>query len=185
MNRYHTGVYSGHYKATIGADFYSKELNLSKDNNSNNKNNDNNDDAIYKNEPADNEDDDKVTLQIWDTAGQERFQSLGNAFYRGADAAILVYDVSSPTSLQHVAHWQRQFMNHTSCSSTTTPPPSEVPMIVFGNKSDLMMTSPEEVMIPSPSSAKYEGTLPHYNVSAKSNLNITEGFEFVVRQALV
>jgi Ras-related protein Rab-7A len=25
-----------------------------------------------------------VTLQIWDTAGQERFQSLGQAFYRGA-----------------------------------------------------------------------------------------------------
>ena len=27
-----------------------------------------------------------ITLQIWDTAGQERFQSLGNAFYRGANA---------------------------------------------------------------------------------------------------
>ena len=31
-----------------------------------------------------------MTLQIWDTAGQERFQSLGVAFYRGADCCVLV-----------------------------------------------------------------------------------------------
>ncbi|KAJ8963544.1 hypothetical protein NQ314_005549 [Rhamnusium bicolor] len=28
-------------------------------------------------------------MQIWDTAGQERFQSLGVAFYRGADCCVL------------------------------------------------------------------------------------------------
>ena len=33
-----------------------------------------------------------IKLQIWDTAGQERFQSLGMAFYRGADACVLVFD---------------------------------------------------------------------------------------------
>jgi GTPase SAR1 family protein len=36
-----------------------------------------------------------VTLQVWDTAGQERFRSLGTAFYRGADACIMVYDVNT------------------------------------------------------------------------------------------
>jgi GTPase SAR1 family protein len=30
-----------------------------------------------------------VTMQIWDTAGQERFQSLGVAFYRGAELLLL------------------------------------------------------------------------------------------------
>ena len=34
-------------------------------------------------------DDRLVTMQIWDTAGQERFQSLGVAFYRGADCCVL------------------------------------------------------------------------------------------------
>lgn len=38
-------------------------------------------------------DDRLVTMQIWDTAGQERFQSLGVAFYRGADCCVLCYDV--------------------------------------------------------------------------------------------
>lgn len=40
-------------------------------------------------------DDRLVTMQLWDTAGQERFQSLGVAFYRGADCCVLVYDVNS------------------------------------------------------------------------------------------
>jgi GTPase SAR1 family protein len=34
--------------------------------------------------------------QIWDTAGQERFQSLGGAFYRGADCCVLTYDITNP-----------------------------------------------------------------------------------------
>jgi Ras-related protein Rab-7A len=32
-----------------------------------------------------------VYEQTWDTAGQERFQSLGVAFYRGADCCVLVF----------------------------------------------------------------------------------------------
>lgn len=37
-----------------------------------------------------------VLQQIWDTAGQEKFQSLGQAFYRGADVCMLVYDITNP-----------------------------------------------------------------------------------------
>ena len=32
--------------------------------------------------------------QIWDTAGQDRFKCLGNAFYRGSDVCVLVYDIT-------------------------------------------------------------------------------------------
>lgn len=63
------------FKPTIGADFSNKEITL--------------DDRI-------------VTLQIWDTAGQERFQSLGSAFYRGADCCVLVYDVTNPMSFENL-----------------------------------------------------------------------------------
>jgi GTPase SAR1 family protein len=38
-------------------------------------------------------------MQIWDTAGQERFQSLGVAFYRGADCCVLCYDVNTAGGL--------------------------------------------------------------------------------------
>lgn len=68
MNRYHSQKFTGQYKATIGADFLSKQVSITDPQTGSIRN---------------------VTLQIWDTAGQERFQSLGVAFYRGADAGEL------------------------------------------------------------------------------------------------
>ncbi|KHJ98656.1 Ras family protein [Oesophagostomum dentatum] len=44
----------------------------------------------------------KVKLQIWDTAGQERFRSVTAAYYRDADALLLVFDVSSRSSFENV-----------------------------------------------------------------------------------
>ena len=49
-------------------------------------------------------------FQIWDTAGQERFQSLGVAFYRGADCCVLVMDVTSPTSFKSLESWKDEFL---------------------------------------------------------------------------
>ncbi|KAJ8910435.1 hypothetical protein NQ315_012577 [Exocentrus adspersus] len=69
MNQYVNRKFSNQYKATIGADFLTKEVTV---------------------------DDRTVTMQIWDTAGQERFQSLGVAFYRGADCCVLVTSRKNP-----------------------------------------------------------------------------------------
>ena len=63
------------FKPTIGADFSNKEIDIDGKN---------------------------VTLQIWDTAGQERYQSLGTAFYRGADCALLVYDITNNWSFDNL-----------------------------------------------------------------------------------
>ena len=48
--------------------------------------------------------------QLWDTAGQERFQSLGVAFYRGADCCVLVYDVNSAKSFETLDSWRDEFL---------------------------------------------------------------------------
>lgn len=48
--------------------------------------------------------------QIWDTAGQERFQSLGVAFYRGADCCVLVYDVNNSKSFEALDSWRDEFL---------------------------------------------------------------------------
>lgn len=84
MQRYVNSRYTTQYKATIGADFLTKNVMVG---------------------------DRLVTLQIWDTAGQERFQSLGVAFYRGSDACVLVYDVTNPKSFQDLKNWRREFLN--------------------------------------------------------------------------
>ena len=48
--------------------------------------------------------------QLWDTAGQERFQSLGVAFYRGADCCVLVYDVNNAKSFEALESWRDEFL---------------------------------------------------------------------------
>lgn len=49
-------------------------------------------------------------VQLWDTAGQERFQSLGVAFYRGADCCVLVFDVNNPKSFENLESWRDEFL---------------------------------------------------------------------------
>ena len=70
--------------------------------------------------------------QIWDTAGQERFQSLGVAFYRGADCCILVYDVTSANSFRSLDSWRDEFLIQASPRD-----PDHFPFVVIGNKIDL------------------------------------------------
>ena len=43
-------------------------------------------------------DDTTVKFEIWDTAGQERYHSLAPMYYRGAQAAIVVYDITNEVS---------------------------------------------------------------------------------------
>ena len=52
--------------------------------------------------------DKRVNLAIWDTAGQERFHALGPIYYRAADAALLVYDISDPDSFIKVQTWVKE-----------------------------------------------------------------------------
>ena len=51
-----------------------------------------------------------VTLQLWDTAGQERYQSLGAAFYRGAEACVLVCDITNYESFENLQSWRSNFL---------------------------------------------------------------------------
>tara|TARA_B110001452_G_scaffold258005_1_gene252749 strand:- start:701 stop:1210 length:510 start_codon:yes stop_codon:yes gene_type:complete len=52
--------------------------------------------------------DKRVNLAIWDTAGQERFHALGPIYYRDADAALLVYDITDPDSFTKVQTWVKE-----------------------------------------------------------------------------
>lgn len=46
----------------------------------------------------------RVKFQIWDTAGQERFRTVTSAYYRGADGALIVFDLSDKSSFDHLPH---------------------------------------------------------------------------------
>jgi Ras-related protein Rab-5C len=64
-------------------------------------------------------------LNIWDTAGQERYKSLAPLYYRGAHIALVIYDITYPTS----------FVNAKQCIQRLQQ--SENPVIaLIGNKTD-------------------------------------------------
>jgi small GTP-binding protein len=54
----------------------------------------------------------EISLQIWDTAGQERFRSMAPMYYRGAKAAICVFDVTNEESFNRVSTWLRDLKSH-------------------------------------------------------------------------
>lgn len=61
-----------------------------------------------------------------------RFQSLGVAFYRGADCCVLCYDVTNPSSFKSLDSWRDEFLIQASPRD-----PENFPFVVLGNKVDL------------------------------------------------
>lgn len=51
---------------------------------------------------------DKIQFGIWDTAGSERYKALAPMYYRGAEAAIVVYDITSFESFEGAKSWVRE-----------------------------------------------------------------------------
>jgi len=69
-----------------------------------------------------------VKLQIWDTAGQERFQTITPIYYRGANAIIIVYDVTDRVSFNAVQKWSVEVSRFADPNAL---------VILVGNKADL------------------------------------------------
>ncbi|MFW9934022.1 MAG: GTP-binding protein [Candidatus Thorarchaeota archaeon] len=88
------------YKASIGVDFAYKIIEL----------------------------EDKVArLIIWDIASQERFAPYRSSFYKQTDAAMLVFDLTRPETLEAIEAWMREIREHA----------GDVEILLIGNKSDL------------------------------------------------
>ena len=92
LNRFSTGKFTGQYKATIGADFLTKETVVTDD--------------LYGRRHW-------VTLQLWDTAGQEDYDRLRPLSYPQTDVFIIAFAVSSPSSFENVkAKWVPELSHH-------------------------------------------------------------------------
>ncbi|KAL0015762.1 hypothetical protein SO802_002831 [Lithocarpus litseifolius] len=125
-------------------------------------------------------DDRLVTLQIWDTAGQERFQSLGVAFYRGADCCVLAYDVNVMKSFDTLDNWHEEFLKQ-----ANPPNPRTFPFILLGNKIDVDGGNSRVV---SEKKAKEwcasKGNIPYFETSAKEDYNVDAAFLCIAKTAL-
>jgi Ras-related protein Rab-21 len=69
----------------------------------------------------------EVSLQIWDTAGQERFRSMAPMYYRGAKAAVLVFDITNEETFFKAKSWLKDLKVHAD---------PDVVVCLAGNKCD-------------------------------------------------
>jgi len=99
--RYVQGSFTDKQESTIQATYLDKRLNIGKR---------------------------SVRLMIWDTAGQERFHALGPIYYRDANGALLVYDITDRASFTKVRHWIKELRNVVG---------KNIVIVIAGNKSDL------------------------------------------------
>lgn len=79
-----------------------------------------------------------IKFEIWDTAGQERFASLAPMYYRNAQSALVVYDLTKPTSLVKAKHWVAELQRQASPG---------IVIALVGNKLDLTNEATESTNI--------------------------------------
>ena len=106
-----------------------------------------------------------IKFEIWDTAGQERYRSLAPMYYRGAAAAVVVYDITSSESFEGAKRWITELKSMHS---------QQVIIALAGNKADCEGQRAVNSEIAA-AFARDQGIL-FLETSAKSGLNVMDVF---------
>ncbi|AAS50190.1 AAL176Cp [Eremothecium gossypii ATCC 10895] len=134
-------------ESTIGAAFLSRTIKLA-----------DHDDAMIK-------------FEIWDTAGQERYKSLAPMYYRNANAALVVYDVTQEDSLAKAQSWVNELKSKVG--------DEDLVIFLVGNKLDLVDEDCKPRVIDSEEAQAYAEAhgLMFHEVSAKTGTGILDVFQ--------
>lgn len=136
--RFVRGEFHEHSESTIGAAFLSKSCEVDRA---------------------------PTRIEIWDTAGQERYRSLAPMYYRGSQAAIVVFDITSKESFEGAKRWARDLQRS-----------SEPGLVIAlaGNKADLEHV--RKVDAGEAESWARETGLIYYETSARSGAQVSDLF---------
>jgi len=148
LQRYIQKTFNDSYASTIGVDFFMKSINIGEK---------------------------TIKLQLWDTAGTEKFRSITTGYYRGADAAFVVFDLSSKTSFKAVSEWIENYYKYKN-------PDSEKNVVLIGNKVDLV--DKREVTQEEAENYVKDNNIFYFETSAKEGKNIEECFNFMAEKLL-
>ncbi len=123
-------------------------------------------------------DDKEFRFQIWDLAGQPLYSAVREIYYQGCMGGLAVYDCTRRPSYDNIIHWVQDLWKH--CNM------GDIPIILLGNKSDLMEEFPDSITL-----EEGERLVEHLQTgntpihflptSAKTGQNIEEAFNFLGR----
>merc|ERR1712093_950078 len=112
-----------------------------------------------------------VKFEIWDTAGQERYHSLAPMYYRGAAAAVVVYDITNADSFARAKSWVKELQRQGS---------PNIVIALAGNKCDL--ASKRKVEAAEATEYAKDNGLFFMETSAKTALNVEELFKAIAKK---
>lgn len=118
---------------------------------------------------------DKLKLHLWDTSGQEKFRSMTSLYYKDAVAAVLVYDVSNPDSLDALDYWIRELQEKVNNEKFI--------ITIAGNKCDLPFENKKVSINQGKNFGKERGVNVVIETSAKTGIGIQELFSYIAQKS--
>ena len=115
----------------------------------------------------------KVKLQLWDTAGQEKYKSMVSSYYRGANVALVVFDITSRSSFESLPLWIENYYKNG---------PEQKNIILIGNKKD--MADQRQVTQEEAEEFSETNNMIYFETSAKEGDNIDYVFNFAAEKLL-
>nr|XP_060471813.1 ras-related protein Rab-23 isoform X3 [Panthera onca] len=116
--------------------------------------------------------DEDVRLMLWDTAGQEEFDAITKAYYRGAQACVLVFSTTDRESFEAISSWREKVVAEV----------GDIPTVLVQNKIDLLDDSCIKNEEAEALAKKLK--LRFYRTSVKEDLNVTEVFKYLAEKYL-
>ncbi|XP_005412298.1 PREDICTED: ras-related protein Rab-37 isoform X3 [Chinchilla lanigera] len=113
----------------------------------------------------------RVKLQIWDTAGQERFRSVTHAYYRDAQALLLLYDITNKSSFDNIRAWLTEIHEYAQ---------RDVVIVLLGNKADV--SSERVIRSEDGETLAREYGVPFMETSAKTGMNVELAFLAIAKE---
>ena len=146
LQRYMKHTFEESYKCTIGVDFLMKSIVINGQ---------------------------TVKLQLWDTAGQEKYKSMVSSYYRGANVALIVFDITNHQSFDSLPMWIENFYKNG---------PEQKNIILIGNKKDL--ADLRQVTQQEAEAFSETNNMMYFETSAKEGDNIEYIFNYAAEKLL-
>ncbi|MFW9772258.1 MAG: ADP-ribosylation factor-like protein [Promethearchaeota archaeon] len=117
----------------------------------------------------------EVSAFLWDIGAQEYFRRYRKTYYNGAQAAFIVFDLTSNKSFENVRNWFNEL--------TEFIENKDLPVIILGNKSDLsnerVVSAQEGLSLSKSLSEVYMSNISYIETSALTGEHIEDAFRLI------